>query len=53
MSFDPADGKCKSCIYMYQYDNNYYCRRFPPIKNYKFPKVDPFYTTCGEYKKRE
>ena len=48
---DFADKKCKSCIYRHGYGDKDYCRRFPPIKFDKFPRVDPYYTTCGEYKK--
>jgi len=30
-----------------------YCRRFPPKDKGKFPRVDPYYTRCGEFKNKE
>jgi len=54
---DYYKGRCARCKYAYDVHNNTeffrwaYCRRYPPVKG-KFPKIDPYYTSCGEFEEK-
>lgn len=43
---------CANCIYMNSIGIRDFCVRYPPIKKAKFPIVDPYYTCCGEFKRK-
>jgi hypothetical protein len=64
MTFGIVDGKdwykgtCARCKFAVDVENNgekfswAHCRRFPPDRKGRFPRIDPYYTWCGEFIKK-